>query len=311
MLQAYINGIPYTTLREFSVTEKAGNKTSSEISVEVAEAQAAPVSGDIVELRDGDEIMFWGTCGIPRSPKYQTGRERRIYRITCGNANAILGRRIINVAYQNNTISQIVNKLFDNYVSVEGISLGMISDISVVLERYTGSNYNLQTALNELADLVGATWHISNDRKFYFLKVEDFPRFPRVINAEFMLGTDMQHTTKDYKVRTVQYIAGATDTTSPQTEHFAYDGAQKTFITSFPLIREPTVYINDVQVDPACIGVNGIDDSNPNILFAFSYNSQIVTYKGAAIDLRRHRHDYIRDSSPSGSPRTTTQRSPK
>lgn len=282
-MQAYINGTPYETDKGFTITEKVGNKTSSEIFVD-ASSLAIPVSGDIIELRDNDEIVFWGVCGIPRSPKYKTGQERRLYKISCSNANAILGRRIINVAYQGYTVSEIAERLFNLYVAAEGIALGQVSEIPVTIEVYTGSNHNLQTALNELADLVGAIWQITADRKFYFLKLDDLPRFPREINMGFLLGTELQHTTKDYKVRTVQYISGATDTTSPQTEEFVYTGNLRTFTTAFPLIAEPTIYINDVQVDPAYIGVNGIDDDNTDIIFAFSYNSPSIPYKGSVLE---------------------------
>lgn len=281
-MQVFINGIAYEADRNFSVSQKVGNKTSSEIVVDVG-SLAIPVSGDIIELRDGDDVIFWGTCGIPRSPKYSTGHERKLYRIICGNANAILGRRIINVAYQGYTVSEIATRLFNLYIAAEGITLGQVSDIPIVIEKYTGSNHNLQTALNELAELVGAIWQVTPDRKFYFLKLDDLPRFPREINLAFLLGTDLQHTTKDHKVRTVQYISGATDTTSPQTEEFVYTGNLRTFTTAFPLIAEPTIYINDVQVDQAYIGVNGIDDDNEDIIFAFSYNSPNIPYKGSVL----------------------------
>ena len=281
-MKAYINGVEYPTLVDFTITDKAGSKTSSDITVD-ATGRAVPVSGDIVELMDGADTVFWGVCGIPRSPKYQSGRERKLYLITCGNANSLLGRRIANVAYQNYTVSAIVNRLYALYVSGEGIALGAISDISVTIERYTASNYNLQTALNELADLVGATWYVGSDRKFYFLTVDDFKRFPRVVDATFMLGTDLQHKTTDYSMRTVQYIAGATDTTSPQTETFAYDGEQKTFTTSFPLVREPQIYVNNVQVPAANIGVNGLDDSSESVVWYYSYNSQTITYRGSVL----------------------------
>ncbi len=279
MLHIYINQVEYDTQRGLKITDRLSNKTESQISV-LTEGLPIPVSGDIVEVRDDDEVIFWGVCGIPRSPKYQTGRERKLYAITCGNANAILGRRIINVAYQGYTVSQVVERLFNLYVSAEGITLGQISDIPITIEKYTGSNYNLMTALNELAELVGAIWQVTPDRRFYFLKLDDLPRFPLEISLDFLLGTDLQHTTKDYKVRTVQYISGATDTTSPQTEEFTYDGDQKNFITSFPLILAPTIYVNDVQVDPAYVGVNGLDDDSEGIQFAFSYNSQTISYKG-------------------------------
>ena len=118
MLTAYINGTAYQAERDFYISEQSGNKTSSEIAV-LVEDQPIPVSGDIIELKDGTTTLFWGTCGIPKSPKYSTGLEQNIYRITCGNANSILANRIVNVAYQNYTVTQIVNDLYTNYISQE------------------------------------------------------------------------------------------------------------------------------------------------------------------------------------------------
>ena len=61
---------------------------------------------------------------------------------------------------------------------------------------------------NELADLVGAVWRVDNQKKFYFIVKEEFPQFPHTINKDFLLGSELQHKTKDYMTRTVQYITG-------------------------------------------------------------------------------------------------------
>lgn len=280
MLSAWINGNPYNTLYDFSVTEQAGNKTSSTISVEVGAGQVPPVSGDIIELKDtdSDTVLFWGTCGIPQSPKYKTGLEKHIYKIKCGNANSILSNRIINVAFQNQTVNTIVQNLFTQYISAEGITLGGISEISVTMDVYTAKDYNLQSALNELADLVGAVWMIDNNKQFYFVVYEDFPQFPQTISQDFLLGAEYQHTTKDYKTRTVQYISGATDVTSTQTEAYTYDGEQTAFSLVFPVSSKPAITVNGTAVDPQLIGVNGLNDEDPNIVFLFSYNSQAIRY---------------------------------
>lgn len=128
---------------------------------------------------------FWGTCGIPKTPKFKTGNEALLYSIKCGNANDILSYRIINVAYQGYTVTQIVQAIFDQYVSAEGITLGEISQTDVTIDVYTAKDMNLQDALNELADLVGAIWRIDENRKFYFIGEEDFPVFPRKSNQTF------------------------------------------------------------------------------------------------------------------------------
>lgn len=273
-MQCLINGVEYEAKRDFYIVEKSGNKTESKISV-LVEDQPIPVSGDIIELTDGGETLFWGTCGIPKSPKYQTGLELSLYTITCGNANSILSNRIINVAYQNVTITAIIQDLFDNYISAENITLGAISNIPLTMEVYTAADFNLQSALNELADLVGATWQVTSDHIFSFVVAEDFPVFPLTINNEFLLGTDLQHTTKSYKTRTVQYISGAKDTTLPQTETFSYTGEETSFTVSFPVSSRPTILVNGVAVPTDQVGVTGLDT---NTAFLFSYSSQVIKY---------------------------------
>lgn len=259
---------------EFSITEQTGNKTASEISVAVDD-QPFPRAGDIIELSDdAGNILFWGMCGIPASPKYQTGLEKKVYEIECANANAILSNRVVNVAYQQKTISQIVHSLFESYIAQENITLGRISDIDVTMEVYTAGNFNLQSALNELADLVGAVWRVDNQRRFYFLVKEEFTRFPYPIDENFLLGTDLQQKTKDYLTRTVQYITGATDYTSQQSETFTFDGEQDSFTTSFPLAKKPVIYVNDAAVPDERVGVAGVDD--PDVYFTYTVGSQTI-----------------------------------
>lgn len=280
-MKAYINNIEYALLRDFDLTDQSGNKTTSTISV-LIDDQPWPVAGDVIELRQDDKTLFWGLCGIPKTPKYKTGLEKRIVEIKCTNANAILSNRICNVAYQNVTVSQVVQNLFDAYISTEGVSLGAISEIPITLEVYTAKDYNLQEALDELAELVGAVWRVDNDHRFYFLAEENFPVFPRTINQNFLLGAELQHSTKDYKTRTVQYISGATDYTSTQSETFTYqpsaDGTEQAFITAFPVAKKPTIYVNGTQLSPSQVGVNGINSQDAGIVFLFSFSSTAVSY---------------------------------
>ena len=281
-LYAYINGTQYQALWDFEVSEQSGNKPSTDISV-LVEDQPIPVSGDIIQLVDvtdsGNTVLFWGVCGIPKSPEYETGLEPAIYQITCGNANTLLSYRIANVAYQNYTITQIVQSLFTSYVQAEGITLGQISDMDLILEVYTAANMNLQDVFNELADYVGAVWEIRADRTFWFLAPVDFPQFPQTMDMSFFFGGGLQSTTKDYKQRTVQYISGATDFTSTQTETYTYDGEQQSFTLVFPLAAQPSISVNGTPVPEDKIGVSGLSDGDDSVVFVWAYNSQTVSYK--------------------------------
>lgn len=278
MLKAYINGIEYAVTRDFVINEQLGNKGTTQIKVKVDE-QPIPAAGDVITLESDGRVLFWGTCGIPRSPTYSGGREWRIYDIVCGDANSILSYRIINEAYQEYTISDIVGDLYNKYIAEEGVALEQISIIPFALKAYVAPDFNLQDALNELAEQVNAIWTIDNNRRFSFLVYDDFPVFPFVLTEDFFLGGSLQHTTKDYKMRTVQYISGATDTTSEQVESFVYDGETNKFTLSFGVSQRPSIAINGTPVSPSSIGVAGINDNDEGITFVFRYNSPTISYK--------------------------------
>lgn len=264
--------------RDFLLTDMVGNKSTSEIAF-LVEDQPLPCAGDMVEIRDGDTVLFWGMLGIPRSPRYSSGLEWRVYSVTAGNANTFLSRRIINEAFKKYTVSEIVRVLYDNYIAEEGIALGTISDIPITIDVYAASDFNLQDALNELADLANAAWTINTQRVFNFTVAADFKAFPTVIGAGNVFGTDWQMLTKDYKQRTVQYISGATNTTLPQTEQFVYDASSaNTFNVSFGLNERPTIAVDGVEVEQARIGVAGLDYGDPNVYFTFAYNSKTISY---------------------------------
>lgn len=233
-----------------------------------------------------DMTIFWGILGIPKSPKYTTGNEWRVYKMAAGNGNSLLAYRVINEAFRNYTVSEIVQALYTNYIAEEGIALGEISDIEIKVKIYSAADFNLQDALNELAELCGAAWTITADRKFYFTVQEEFNAFPVVIDKTALPISEFQHTTKAYKQRTIQYISGATNTTIPQTETFTYTGDTGTgFELSFGVNERPTITINDEPVEPSRIGVAGLDYADPDIWFTFAYNSKTISYNSQSAAL--------------------------
>lgn len=273
MITCQINGTTYPLLWDFYLDEKSGNKTSSRIQLDCT-GIPIPNAGDIVEVFNDSDRVFWGKCGIPRSPKYTTGLEKCIYTIDCGDGNSILANRVVNEAYTNLTVSQIVTNLYNGYISTEGVSLGEISPIDIKVKVYSAADQNLQDCLNELADLVNAVWRVDANKVFSFVVKDDFPVFPQKIGSGFGKVAQLQHTTKDYKTRTVQIISGAMSRTSTQTETSTYtDGAYLT--TAFPIAEQPSIYINGTQVPPEDIGVAGIQNGRA---FLWSYNSQTITY---------------------------------
>lgn len=277
-MQCLINGISYAMTRNFSINDRLANKAATRIEV-LVEGQPIPQAGDIIDIYDGTEPIFFGVAGIPVSPEYNTGNEKRIYTITCQNGNAILANRITNEAYQDMVVDQIVQDLYEKYISAEGILLGDIDSSQVTVDVYTCVNQNLQDVLNELAGLSDSAWTITPDRKFVFLSKNRFPRPINVLNSlTFKAMGKLRETTKAYRLRTVEHLAGATDMTSSQTETRIYTADTDTFTVGFPIAKKPTIKINGTDVT-SHVGVSGLDDSNPNKYFFFSYDSNVIYYR--------------------------------
>lgn len=280
MIMAYIGGIAYKLAADYTISEQAANKIASNISVILDAGQPIPQSGEIIEIRDDDvgEVYFLGVCGIPKSPKYSSPYDVKTYSITCSNANGILARRVVNVAYQGYTVSQIVKGLFDEYISKEGFTLGAISDVPIKINIYTAADYGLQYCLDELAEYVSGAWYCTNDRKFYFIAEEDFEPFPRTIDKDFLPITALEIKVKDTDLRTSQTISGGRSETAEQQEEFTYNGEDNNFTLSFSLSKKPAISINGTDISPDRIGVKGLNDTENSYMFLFAFDSAVLSY---------------------------------
>ncbi len=280
MITCLINGESYDMLVPFTIAEKLGNNISSNIAVRVDD-QPIPKAGDLIEIVEDGETLFLGTCGIPTSPQYTSINTPKIYNIVCGNGNSILSRRIVNYAAKNKTITEIVNYLFDHIILFENISKGEISDIPVTLDTYTAPDMNLQDVLNELAAYVSGAWQVTHNRVFNFVAKDDFDAFPEAITTSNFIGAAIQSQTKDQDMRTGQIVTGLEEETDTQIEDFTYDGSEKTFDLAFPVSHEPSKIVRDDgdTLYAPRIGVKGLDDGNPNVVFLFAYKSREIEYK--------------------------------
>jgi len=300
MIQAKINGQLYEMLSSFTISEQLGNKTSSDISVKVGEDQPIPKAGDIVEIVDADgmgttyETYFFGVAGIPKSPKYRSLGDPKIYSITLGNANSLLSRRLVNIAAKKMTVTQIVHQLFDDYISDEGIELVKISDMEVTFDTYTAADMNLQTALDELASYVQGIWTIEmvgEKRCFCFFAEGDFPKGV-TIDEDLLIGAELQHTTKDTTLRTVQIVKGAMEETDVQTEVFKYEPVSDdddtwNIVLQFPVAEKPKAILFNIlgsldkpeKFENYQIGQKGLNEQDEACIFFFEPNSNIITYK--------------------------------
>ena len=98
-----INGNEYLGgLSDWKISEKIGNPTSSTINIEVQAGDVPPQAGDVIQiLEDDDTPIFFGLIGIPKTPKYTSFFQPKIYNLNCTNGNSVLSRRIANYSFAN------------------------------------------------------------------------------------------------------------------------------------------------------------------------------------------------------------------
>lgn len=276
-----INGIEYKLQENFTINEQTSNKTSTTITV-LVEDQPIPKARDTVEiLRDGSRL-YLGQTGIPKSPSYDSIYTQKLYTLTCGNANSILSNRIVNKAYQDTLLSDIVNDLYTTYISEEGFTLGTISTIDITFDVYTANDLNLQGVLDELATYANASWGIDNSNNFYFVVEGEFPIFGQDFDITYMpIQSGLQSEAKTETQRTVQVIKGAREKTDLQTSSFTYVTDENIFPVDFGVVEEPQIEVNSVSIPSANIGIKGIDSNDNNIAFLWSYGSELIDYNSS------------------------------
>lgn len=285
-----INGNEYLGgLSNWKISEKIGNPTSSTINIEVQAGDVPPQAGDVIQiLEDDDTPIFFGLIGIPKTPKYTSFFQPKIYNLNCSNGNSVLSRRIANYSFANKTITEIVQTLYDTYIASEGITLGTISQIDTpVFEIYNCKNMNLLSVLNELAGYINGAWQITDDKVFNFVKIDDFPRCSQVIDKDNASITNLQMSDSDRDLRTNQIIDGAYLTTDLQTEYATVTDNWQGFFTAFAVVSQPRIWVNNVEVPQNEIGVKGIQEHDTTILFYWSYNSRQISinrdYEGSIV----------------------------
>ena len=191
------------------------------------------------------------------------------------NGNGILARRIVEEAYQQHTITDIINDFFTKYISAEGISLGKISTIDTTLEVAVYS-MRLTDALDELAARSGASWYVGSDKKFYFVIKNDF----EVVDVPRESISNWQKETDAKNIRTRQIITGGRQPTSTQVETYEIIADQQFIKLGYPMYEMSGIKINGT---PAGVGVYGFDNEDTSKTFLYTYNSDTVNFNTSAI----------------------------
>ena len=241
----YISG----TLR---VSESADRISTARLTVESDEPLFLN-EGEPIRLTLRKRLAFTGMLMNP--VETWPGHTSRLYQLEGVDFTIIPQQRILSAAYQNTFVGDIVRSIA-NFLSDEGITAGEIATGPSVVEAVF-SYVPCSDALNKLAEMSDYHWRIDELKVLHFGPVTQFPA-PYTLTSidEMTESAGSSKSNKDYRNR--QYIRGGKAETEARTESWAGDGRTKTFVTSFPIARDPAITVNGVS---QTIAIRGFDDS--------------------------------------------------
>lgn len=222
------------------------------------DSTVAMTVGMEVIIGDGAVRIFGGTIDSLRltSPK---GTTLKRYDLTCIDYNQLADKRRIAASYQNQTAAYIVNDIITNYLADEGITAGTIETGPIITEAVF--DYKPATeCLNFIKTTTGLNWNIDYNKALQIFYREDYQDIGFTDALDNFLDAEYEETRDEY--RNSQYVRGGKDTTSIIVKEAITpkpDSITRTFVCRYPIATKPTIYVDDVAVADADVGINGID----------------------------------------------------
>ena len=264
-----IAGVEYSAADSYSIRQQAGSASTSDIDILVGAGQEVPLSLSSCVIEDDSGTLFSGIVESVQSPSFRGGKEVKRYRLTLTSFERIFQNRVISDAFENKYTHEIVQSLFDSYISSEGITLGAISES---VQQYKNFNYSfskLSDILEELADDINASYYVSPDKKFYFVTRD---AFTLVDMPEGVTGLQIDDDSGD--VRTVQIVTGASEETSAQTEQTFWLENQSAWVLGYQISSVTGFTIEGII---AGFGLKGVDEGDTDVTFLYEPGSNSVT----------------------------------
>lgn len=184
---------------------------------------ASYVRTDYIELIIGlnpdatlDKV-FGGVIDKPVSKYLSVSSNAKVHNIQCVDNLFITDKRNIAKVYTNMLAGDIVKDILTNYLSIEGITTGVIQDGPTVTEAVF--NYiSVTRVLERLAEIAGFEFNVDKDKKLQFFHRATNYNSTVITETSDIKNVSVEPVAEDY--RNKQYIKAGMDTTDPQTRTF-------------------------------------------------------------------------------------------
>jgi len=226
--------------------------------------------GDTFKVVLDATIIFKGyikTIGM-----YKSGQT--IFReLVINDFNILADKRIVAEVYTDELAGDIVRDIITKILSDENVTEGNIED-GVVITKAVFNYLKASECLEYLCELTGFMWYIDIDRKLNFHSREEYLA-PFKLNEIQHFNFKLTKSLKNY--RNVQYVRGGKGETNEFIKAIPTpkpDGKSRNFIIDYGLASKPRIFIDDVEVDAADIGIKEKDE---NKKFYYKIDSNIIS----------------------------------
>jgi hypothetical protein len=216
------------------------------------------------ELYTNNVKVFSGVIEKPTSKYMSLANNSKVHNINCIDWIYLADKKIVAKAYHVSymqpgsntfpgantfpgipfTAGSVVRDLLTNYLSIDGVTAGNIQEgpnISAVVYNYVP----VTQCLTSLAELAGFEFDIDENKQLNFFARDTNYNDTEINELSDIINVQVEESAEDY--RNKQYVRGGKGVTDSQFEYKTGDGTQKTFTLSYPLAKEPRIYVNNVS----------------------------------------------------------------
>ena len=241
-MEVFITGKQYKVINEsIDISLAVEERSTASFVVRDLRESLMFQKGEHVEIKHGEHLLFAGL--IEKVRKYPITMEGGyFFQVSCVDYHYFADKRIIAETYKNTTSNLIVLDIYYKYLQQEGIILGAIDEGEPVEEAVF--NYiTISDAFAQLANYSGFTWYIDNKKELYYMERGAISA-PFDVNTKNTRVSNANYEESAALYRNRQYVNGATDVTSPQEEKKVGNGAERIFLTRYPLNQKPQIFVS-------------------------------------------------------------------
>ncbi len=245
------------------------------------------VRGMPVEIYDSvPDLIFAGFIDNPGRARLAPG-SGLLHDISCMDNHYLADKRLVVKSYltPGQTLADIVNDIFTDYLAAEGVVIGAIQT-GPIIQSAIFNYVKVSDCFDALKELSGFTWFIDELKRLYFIDRATYASPWQLDGTTHRAIKDSVHlSTGNPMYRNKQYVRGGKGITSPMTEHFTGDALLQSFTLGYPLAEEPLVTLTPGGVQT--MGIKGIDSGPPYTCYWNKGDATITfdTAPGIGVDI--------------------------